>query len=107
MPIRIITDKAWHSLFARNMFITDNDRDTLKKFVPEFTVIGLSGFKVDPKIDGTRTDTAIVLNFAERTAIIANSLYGGENKEINLHCIKLSPYIRRCTTHALLCKYWR
>ncbi len=81
MPIRIITDKAWHSLFARNMFITDNDRDTLKKFVPEFTVIGLSGFKVDPKIDGTRTDTAIVLNFAERTAIIANSLYGGEIKK--------------------------
>jgi len=81
MPIRIITDKAWHSLFARNMFITVNDRDTLKKFVPEFTVICLSGFKVDPKIDGTRTETAIVLNFAERTAIIANSLYGGEIKK--------------------------
>ena len=81
MPIRIITDKAWHSLFARNMFITVNDRDTLKKFVPEFTIITLSGFKVDPKIDGTRTETAIVLNFAERTAIIANSLYGGEIKK--------------------------
>ena len=81
MPIRIITDKAWHSLFARNMFITVNDRDILKKFVPEFTVIGLTGFKVDPKIDGTRTETAIVLNFAERTAIIANSLYGGEIKK--------------------------
>ncbi|MBL7128921.1 MAG: phosphoenolpyruvate carboxykinase (ATP) [Ignavibacteria bacterium] len=81
MPIRIITDKAWHSLFARNMFITVDDKDTLKKFVPEFTVITLSGFKVDPKIDGTRTETAIVLNFAERTAIIANSLYGGEIKK--------------------------
>lgn len=81
MPIRIITDKAWHSLFARNMFITVNDRDTLKKFVPEFTIITLSGFKVDPKIDGTRTETGIVLNFAERTAIIANSLYGGEIKK--------------------------
>ena len=81
MPIRIITDKAWHSLFARNMFITVDDRDTLKKFVPEFTVIALTGFKVDPKIDGTRTETAIVLNFAERTAIIANSLYGGEIKK--------------------------
>jgi phosphoenolpyruvate carboxykinase (ATP) len=81
MPIRIITDKAWHSLFARNMFITVKDREILKKFIPEFTVIGLTGFKVDPKIDGTRSETAIVLNFAERTAIIANSLYGGEIKK--------------------------
>ncbi len=36
MPVRIITEKAWHSLFARNMFITTNDRDTLKKFIPGF-----------------------------------------------------------------------
>ena len=81
MPIRIITEKAWHSLFARNMFITTNDQDELKKFIPDFTVIALPGFNVDPSIDGTRTETAIVLNFAERTAVIANSLYGGEIKK--------------------------
>lgn len=81
LPVRIITEKAWHSLFARNMFITTEDQDELKKFVPEFTVITLDGFKVDPIIDGTRSETAIILNFAERTAIIANSLYGGEIKK--------------------------
>lgn len=81
MPVRIITEKAWHSLFARNMFITTEDRDELKKFMPDFTVICLPGFKVNPSIDGTRTETAIILNFAERTAIIANSLYGGEIKK--------------------------
>jgi len=81
MRIRIITEKAWQSLFARNMFITIHDQDELKHFVPEFTVICVPGFKVDPKVDGTRTDTAIVLNFAERMAVIANSLYGGEIKK--------------------------
>jgi phosphoenolpyruvate carboxykinase (ATP) len=81
MKVRIITEKAWHSLFARNMFITIRDQEELKRFVPEFTVIGVPGFKVDPKIDGTRSSTAIVLNFAERMAIIANSLYGGEIKK--------------------------
>lgn len=81
MPIRIITEKAWHSLFARNMFITTNDRDELKKFIPDFTVIALPGFNADPSLDGTRSETAIVLNFAERTAVIANSLYGGEIKK--------------------------
>jgi phosphoenolpyruvate carboxykinase (ATP) len=81
MPIRIITEKAWHSLFARNMFITTDNRDELKRFLPEFTIITVPGFKVDPIIDGTRTETAIILNFAQRTAIIANSLYGGEIKK--------------------------
>lgn len=81
LPVRIITETAWHSLFARNMFITTEDRDVLKKFVPEFTVICLPGFKVDPIIDGTRTNTGIIINFDQRTAIIANSLYGGEIKK--------------------------
>jgi phosphoenolpyruvate carboxykinase (ATP) len=81
MPIRVITDKAWQSLFARNMFITTESQDELRRFVPEFTLIASPSFKVDPRIDGTRTDTAIMLNFAERLAIIANSSYGGEVKK--------------------------
>ncbi len=81
MPVRIITEKAWHSLFARNMFVTTNNREELRSFIPDFTVLALPGFKVDPKTDGTRTSTAIVINFAERMAIIANSLYGGEIKK--------------------------
>lgn len=81
MPIRIITEKAWQSLFARNMFITERNKDALKKHVPEFTIIAATGFKLDPRIDGTRTDTAIILNFAERLAIICNTSYGGEIKK--------------------------
>jgi phosphoenolpyruvate carboxykinase (ATP) len=81
LPVRIITEKAWHSLFARNMFITTENKDILKKFVPEFTVIAVPGFKLDPKIDGSRSETGILLNFEQRIAIIANSLYGGEIKK--------------------------
>ncbi|MCU7493447.1 MAG: phosphoenolpyruvate carboxykinase (ATP) [Ignavibacteria bacterium] len=81
LPVRIVTEKAWHSLFARNMFITTPDQNVLKNFVPEFTVIAVPGFKVDPIIDGTRSETAIILNFSERICIIANSLYGGEIKK--------------------------
>ena len=81
LPVRIITEHAWQSLFARNMLITTTNQDELKHFIPEFTIITLPGFKVDPKIDGTNSSTTIVLNFAERLAIIANSLYGGEIKK--------------------------
>ena len=81
MPVRIITEKAWHSLFARNMFITERDRNELKQHVPEFTVIAVPDFRTDPRIDGTRTDTAVIINFAERLALICNTSYGGEIKK--------------------------
>jgi len=81
MPIRIVTEKAWQGLFARNMFIPIHNQDELKRHVPEFTVLASTGFKTDPRIDGTRTDTAVIINFAQRLALICNTLYGGEIKK--------------------------
>lgn len=81
IPIRVITDKAWQSLFARNMFIPLTTRDEFKRHVPEFTVIASPSFKVDPRVEGTRSDTAIVINFAQRLAVVAGSSYGGEIKK--------------------------
>ncbi len=81
LKVRVITEKAWHSLFARNMFLTLGDQADLKSFMPDFTIMALDGFKVDPKIDGTRSETAIILNFERRVAVICNSLYGGEIKK--------------------------
>ncbi len=81
MPVRIITEKAWHSLFARNMLMPVQNQEEARRHVPDFTIISLPGFKCDTRIDGTRSETAILLNFAERLAIIANSAYGGEIKK--------------------------
>lgn len=81
LAVRIITDKAFHSLFVRNMFITIPDRATLKTFVPDFTLIASPSFKVDPRIDGTLSETAIAVDFSKRLAIVANSSYAGEIKK--------------------------
>ncbi len=81
MPIRVITELAWQSLFARNMFIPIDNQDELKRHVPDFTVLAVPGFFTDPRVDGTRTDTAIIINFARRIALICNSQYGGEIKK--------------------------
>jgi len=81
MPIRVVTERAWQSHFARNQFIPIDNRDELKKHVPEFTLISVTGFKVDPRIDGTRTDTAIAVDFSRRLALVCNSQYGGEIKK--------------------------
>jgi len=81
MPIRVIAEYAWHSLFARNMFILPKNQEEYQNHVPEFTVIAAPSFKLDPRIDGTRSETAIILNFAERLALICSSSYGGEIKK--------------------------
>jgi len=53
LRVRVVTEYAWHSLFARNLFIRPN-ADELMNFEPDFTVISLPSVKADPKVDGTR-----------------------------------------------------
>ncbi len=81
MPIRIIGELAWHSLFARNMFILPKTNEEYRRHVPDFTVIAVPGFKGIPQIDATATNTFIVLNFAQRLCIIGNTAYAGEIKK--------------------------
>jgi phosphoenolpyruvate carboxykinase (ATP) len=81
LPVRIITELAWHSLFARNMFIKPKTKEEYQRHVPEFTVIAVPSFKAFPQIDGTPTNTFIVINFDQRLCIIGNTGYGGEIKK--------------------------
>ncbi|MGB6648452.1 MAG: phosphoenolpyruvate carboxykinase (ATP), partial [Bacteroidota bacterium] len=81
MPIRVVTEFAWHSHFARNMFIQPETNEELRRHVPEFTIIAAPGFQAVPQIDGSATKTAIVLNFAQKVCVIANSAYAGEIKK--------------------------
>lgn len=81
LPIRVITELAWHSLFARNMFILPQSREEYRLHVPEFTVIAVPSFKAFEPIDGTRTSTVIAINFDQRLALIVDSGYGGEIKK--------------------------
>jgi len=81
ISVRIITEKAWHSLFARNMFIKLPNLDALKRHVPDFTILCVPSFVASPLVDSTRSETFIIANFAERLALIGGSAYGGEIKK--------------------------
>jgi phosphoenolpyruvate carboxykinase (ATP) len=81
LPVRIITEYAWHSLFARNMFILPRTSEEYRRHVPEFTIICAPSFKSFPTIDATPTQTFIVLNFEQKVGIIGNTAYGGEIKK--------------------------
>jgi len=81
LPIRIITELAWHSHFARNMFILPKSADEYKRHVPDFTIISLPDFKGFPQLDATASETFILLNFEQKLGIIGNTAYAGEIKK--------------------------
>jgi len=81
MPIRIVTEFAWHSLFARNMFLMPKTNEAYRRHIPEFTIIAAPSFRGIPQIDQTSTDTFIVLNLAQKLCIIGNTAYAGEIKK--------------------------
>jgi len=81
MPVRIVTELAWHSMFARNMFIPLATAEEQRHHVPDFTVIVAPGFKRSESIDNTATNTFIVLNFEKRLCVIGNTQYAGEIKK--------------------------
>lgn len=81
LPIRIITENAWQSLFARNMFLLPTTLEGYRMHVPEFTILSIPSFKAFPPIDSTASPTIVVINFAQKLCIIGNSGYAGEIKK--------------------------
>lgn len=80
LPVRIITQYAWHNLFARNMFIQPT-LDELAEHDPQFVVIDCPGFHASPAIDGTNSDAFILVNFEKRLVLIGGTEYAGEIKK--------------------------
>jgi phosphoenolpyruvate carboxykinase (ATP) len=80
LPIRVITDKAWHSLFATQIFIRPTVAE-LKNHKPEFTLLSVNDFGAIPELEGTRTDTFIIINFKKKIVLIGATSYAGEIKK--------------------------
>jgi phosphoenolpyruvate carboxykinase (ATP) len=81
LQVRVVTQHAWHSLFARNMFLREFNDRVLADFAPELTVLHCPDFQAIPEVDGTRSEAFILLNFAERLVIIGGTSYAGEIKK--------------------------
>ena len=80
LPIRIINNRAWHNLFARQLFIRPMAEE-LEKHKPQFTLLSCDDFTADPKEMGTRTETFIIINFKKKLILIGSTSYAGEIKK--------------------------
>ncbi len=80
LPIRVITETAWHNLFARTMFI-QAEIESLKHHVPEFTILHVPNFMAMPDLDCTNSEAFVILNLGKKLVLIGGTSYGGEIKK--------------------------
>jgi phosphoenolpyruvate carboxykinase (ATP) len=80
LPLRVITEKAWHSLFARCLFLRPNLGE-LQGFSPEWTVLHASDFQTDPARDGTRSHVTVAISFEQKLIVVCGTNYAGEIKK--------------------------
>jgi len=80
MPIEVLSEYAWHSLFAKQLFIRPTEEE-LKHHQNEFTIFFTPSLKALPKEDGTHSETFIVISFKEKVVLIGGTEYAGEMKK--------------------------
>jgi phosphoenolpyruvate carboxykinase (ATP) len=81
LKVRVVTENAWHCLFAQNMFIREENPDVLRSFEPSFVVWNVASLAADPAADGTRSGTFILLDLSRRMVLIGGTQYAGEIKK--------------------------
>ena len=103
IPIRIVTETAWHSLFARNMYYQIHDLGKLEAFTPEFTIIHVPGFNAVPEQDGTHSSAFVIYNLSRKLVLIGGSSYAGEIKQavftLASYLVPESVFCMRCSAN--------
>ncbi|MCP4705058.1 MAG: phosphoenolpyruvate carboxykinase (ATP), partial [candidate division Zixibacteria bacterium] len=81
-PIRVITEKTWQSLYAKNILIPADIDTELPQFVPEFTILSVPSFQAQSEIDGTTSEAFVIINFERKLALIGGTAFAGEIKNV-------------------------
>jgi phosphoenolpyruvate carboxykinase (ATP) len=80
LPIKVITEYAWHNLFARQLFVRPAHRDRPEEEA-EWTILNAPDYTPDPARDGTASDGAVILDLAGKRILLCGMRYAGEMKK--------------------------
>ena len=80
LRVRLISEFAWHALFAKQLFIRPRNLDS-HSLTPEFTIVVAPSFQADPLVDKVRSKAVIAINFKAGIILIGGTRYAGEIKK--------------------------
>lgn len=80
LSIQVVNEYAWHNLFVHQLFIRPTVEE-LASHETQFTIIAAPTFKADPAVDGTNSETFIIVNMEKQIVLIGGTEYAGEMKK--------------------------
>ena len=79
MPVRLVTEKAWHAAFMHNMFVRATEEE-IPSHIPEFTILHVPDMKSSMS-DGVNSDVFVIIALDRGMVIIGGTHYAGEIKK--------------------------
>jgi len=81
LKVSVITEEAWHSLFAKTLFINAQPAE-LKGFEPDWVIINCGAMRIEnPAEYGIKSGICIAQSLERRTVLIFGTRYAGEMKK--------------------------
>ena len=80
ISLRVVTETAWHSLFAQNMFLS-LPPEAAGDSRPSWTVLHAPGFTAVPSRDGTNSEAFVIIHFGRQMVLVGGTSYAGEIKK--------------------------
>ncbi len=80
LAVRVVTEKAWHNLFAHQLFLRP-DPSELGAHEPEFTILHAPDLQADPETDGTGSTAFVLVSLTRGLILIGGTHYAGEIKK--------------------------
>ena len=81
IKVRVVSARAYHCLFMRNMLIRPSVEEQKHFGKPDFTIYNAGRFPANRFTTGMTSSTSIALNFKAKEAIVLGSEYAGEMKK--------------------------
>ena len=79
--VRVVTEQAYHAVFARTMFMPADEYGAPPDDDPELTILHAPFLELSGEQDGVNSDAAIVLHLEDGVILIAGTAYAGEMKK--------------------------
>jgi phosphoenolpyruvate carboxykinase (ATP) len=83
VKLRIVTPRAYHAMFMRNMLVRPTEKEMLEDFSEgvDFTIYNAGQFPANALSEGMTAPTSVNLNFKKGEFVILGSEYAGEMKK--------------------------